>query len=108
MALNLEMVIRDLVAFAAASGEKFSGIISVKIDENSWRIRLGPKASVLNDPGESECTLELSRELLEDLRAGIKNPQSAFPAGEIQVRGDIQMVLRDWELFEVLFSNAIC
>jgi len=103
---TIERAMQDIVAFAAASGDRYAGLVGFVIDGEEWNVRLGQNAALSKGRSATDCTVELSSNVLADLRSGLKNPQAAFMAGEIQVRGDIQLVLRFWELFEVLFSSA--
>ena len=66
---------------------------SVKFDTGSDGVIVIDGATISTADSETDCTISLSLEDLEDLVSGELNPTMAFMSGKIRVEGDMSVAM---------------
>ena len=66
---------------------------SVKFDTGSDGVIVIDGATISTADSETDCTIRLSLEDLEDLVSGELNPTMAFMSGKIKVEGDMSVAM---------------
>ena len=66
---------------------------SVKFDAGSDGVIVIDGSTISTADSETDCTIKLSLEDLEDLVSGDLNPTMAFMSGKIKVEGDMSVAM---------------
>lgn len=90
---SVDELLGDLRAYFAGGGEGI-GAKSAKIDlkEDGFIVINGNR--VETEDRATDCTLIVSKDDLEKIRAGTLNPTMALMSGKVKIRGDMALVMK--------------
>ena len=79
----------------AENASPLGGSIKFVVDENSIFIDGNGKQNKISiDDSEADCTILVSKEVLEKLRDGELNPMMAVMGGQIKISGDMGLAMK--------------
>ena len=79
----------------AENASPLGGSIKFVVDENSIFIDgNGEQNTISIDDSEADCTILVSKEVLEKLRDGELNPMMAVMGGQIKISGDMGLAMK--------------
>ena len=79
----------------AENASPLGGSIKFVVDENSIFIDgNGEHNTISIDDSEADCTILVSKEVLEKLRDGELNPMMAVMGGQIKISGDMGLAMK--------------
>ena len=79
----------------AENAPPLGGSIKFVVDENSIFIDgNGEQNTISIDESEADCTILVSKEVLEKLRDGELNPMMAVMGGQIKISGDMGLAMK--------------
>tara|TARA_A100001015_G_scaffold320648_1_gene447824 strand:- start:1750 stop:2046 length:297 start_codon:yes stop_codon:yes gene_type:complete len=79
----------------AENASPLGGSIKFVVDENSIFIDgNGERNTISIDDSEADCTILVSKDVLEKLRDGELNPMMAVMGGQIKISGDMGLAMK--------------
>ena len=79
----------------AENASPLGGSIKFVVDENSIFIDgNGEQNTISIDDSEADCTILVSKDVLEKLRDGELNPMMAVMGGQIKISGDMGLAMK--------------
>ena len=79
----------------AENASPLGGSIKFVVDENSIFIDgTGEQNTISIDDSEADCTILVSKDVLEKLRDGELNPMMAVMGGQIKISGDMGLAMK--------------